>query len=223
MKIQILLSILLFSLTCSIQAQKILNDDAKSQKFSQTYSWMIGTMSTDKYSKLGFTTGLAANYRFNTKIGLETGLQYARVKESYIKKDNLYLFSREPDTIYIVAAPEDFYLIQTWTLDYLKMPLLFTFQALQNVQFKVGGELNYVLGWSYDFSHSYEIDSGLPTWYELMYDGGWGSFFDGNVVASISYFPISNLGIDVLYRKGYRNSINTGIQLSLRYQIIPFK
>ncbi len=220
MKIEIILLAACLSFM-SVHAQQN-GEMSKSQKRSQTYSLTVGVASMDKFNHLGLTSGLIANYRFNEKIGLETGLNYIRRKSISIK-DNNYLFYMGLDTSYFAPAPDGFELIHTWRIDYFKTPILFTYRPHPKIQLAAGGEFAYTSGWSYEFSYNMEIDPELSTFYEARYDGHWSSIWHTSVLAGIVYFPLPRLGIDLLYRKSFQDTGNTGLQFSLRYQIIPFK
>lgn len=222
MKTQILFLISLFAYICSIQAQEILPDDTK-QKISQSYSWMVGIMTMDKSSKLGFTTGLVANYRFNSKIGLETGLQYMRMQYSHVKdKQRLLYFG--PDTTYAVPSPADLKLTRTWTAHYLELPILFTYQPHRKVQLHAGIKTSYLIGESYRKYYNYEVDSDLTTPSEINEEFYGANIWNISILTGIRYYPIKRLSFNINYQRTFDECYDdTIIQAAILYQFLPDK
>ncbi len=210
-------------------------------KFSQTYSWMLGTMNSNQASDFGgLTTGLVANYRFNSKIGIETGLNYAWSKKPitfYIVSDSTAINTgSNSDNIETVSDPniaqsEELDIInqfETNSFHYFRMPIRFTYKPHRKIQLHSGVEFAYLWKTGALINSFAQNDATLFTGTSSMRSSSSFQKFDANLQAGIRYYPIPKLGLGLHYRQGFTDitadkggHFNSGFQLSALYQFAP--
>ncbi len=197
----------------------------KKAKFSQSYSYMLGAM-TNRFNDFGgLTTGLLANYNFNSKWGIETGFNYSWTKNR-ITYEPTAPFAAELNSppftsMEMITRTEN-------TFHYFHIPLLATFQP--HLKWQIGAGLQGAYLWnrgklmSRDLMQE-DVQVNSPT---VVYSNNDLKKWDAQILVGLRYYPNNRLGIGLQSRQGLidittdnKKHLNQGLQMSVSYRFRP--